>query len=216
VGCGAGFFANHLAREGYRVVAVDRDASSLAVGRRHDSSGRVLWQLGDAAALPFPDGSFDAVCLLDLLEHVERPASVVSVAARVLVPGGLLFFHTYNRNWLSWLVAIKGVEWFVRNVPRDMHVLRLFIKPAELRAMCEHAGLEVVELIGTRPRVGWAMLRLLATGTVPEDFSFTFTSSTALGYTGVARKPEPCTNRFEETSQPRAVHLLRREARCKS
>jgi len=91
VGCGAGFVAIHLAREGYRVVAIDIAASSLAVGRRHDSSGRVLWQLADAAALPFPDGSFDAVCLFDLLEHVERPASVVSAAARVLVPGGLLF-----------------------------------------------------------------------------------------------------------------------------
>jgi 2-polyprenyl-6-hydroxyphenyl methylase/3-demethylubiquinone-9 3-methyltransferase len=85
-------------------------------------------------------------------------------------------------------VAIKGVEWFVRNTPRDMHVLRLFIRPAELETMCEEAGLELIELIGTRPRVGRPLLRMLLTGAVPEDFAFTFTSSTRLGYAGVARK----------------------------
>jgi 2-polyprenyl-6-hydroxyphenyl methylase/3-demethylubiquinone-9 3-methyltransferase len=191
VGCGAGFLANHLARAGHRVVGLDLAAQSLAVGRRHDRTGRVQWQLGDAARLPFRDESFDAVCAMDVLEHVELPARIVSASARVLATGGLLFFNTYNRNWLAWLVAIKGVEWFVRNTPHDMHVLRLFIRPSELTAMCEEAGLELIELVGTRPRVGRAMMQILLTGIVPEDFAFTFTSSTRLGYAGIARKLAP-------------------------
>jgi 2-polyprenyl-6-hydroxyphenyl methylase/3-demethylubiquinone-9 3-methyltransferase len=188
VGCGAGFVANVLAAAGHRVYGLDAAVQSLTVARRHDHTRRVQWQLGDAAALPFRERSFDAVCLMDVLEHIEAPAAAIGAAARLLVPGGLLFFTTYNRNWLTWLVVVKGVEWVVRNTPRDVHVYRLLIEPAELTAMCEEVGLEAVELLGTRPRIDGAMLRLLLTGVVPDDFGFTFTRSTRLGYAGVARR----------------------------
>jgi 2-polyprenyl-6-hydroxyphenyl methylase / 3-demethylubiquinone-9 3-methyltransferase len=188
VGCGAGFVANVLAAAGHRICGLDAAVESLTVARRHDRTRRVQWQLGDATALPFRERSFDAVGLMDVLEHIEAPAAAIGAAARLLVPGGLLFFTTYSRNWLTWLVVVKGVEWIVRNTPRDVHVHRLLIEPAELTAMCEEAGLEVVELVGTRPRIDGAMLRLLLTGVVPDDFRFTFTRSTRLGYAGVARR----------------------------
>ena len=188
VGCGAGFLSNALAEDGHEVTGLDASSDSLAVAARHDRTGRVRYELGDALALPYRDASFDVVCAMDFLEHVEEPAAVVSEVARVLAPGGLFFFHTFNRSWLSWLIVIKGVEWFVRNTPRDMHVLRLFIKPSELDAMCREHGLERIELRGSRPLFGAAMWRMLGTGVVPEDFAFTFTSSPRLGYSGIARK----------------------------
>ncbi len=85
-------------------------------------------------------------------------------------------------------MVIKGVEWFVKNVPRDMHVLRLFVKPEELSAMCRRQKLEPIETFGSRPRFDRAMWKMLRSGVVPDDFSFTFTRSTRLGYTGYARK----------------------------
>ncbi len=188
VGCGAGFLSNALAGDGHAVTGLDASTESLAVAARHDRTGRVRYDRGDALALPYGDGSFDVVCAMDFLEHVEAPAAVVAEIARVLAPGGLFFFHTFNRSWLSWLIVIKGVEWFVRNTPRDMHVLRLFIKPSELDAMCREHGLERVELRGSRPRFDAAMWRMLRTGVVPEDFGFTFTPSPRLGYSGIARK----------------------------
>jgi hypothetical protein len=45
-----------------------------------------------------------------------------------------------------------------------------------------------MELLGSRPRFDAAMWRMLRTGVVPEGFGFTFTSSTRLGYCGMARK----------------------------
>ena len=188
VGCGGGFLSNHLSSLGHHVTGLDASTDALAVASRYDTTGSVRYEQADALDLPFPAGSFDAVCAMDFLEHVENPDRVIAEAARVLKPGGLFFFHTFNRNWLSWLIVIKGVEWFVRNTPRNLHVLRLFLKPAEVRASCERHGLMPPQLRGVRPVFGWAFLKLLFTRRVSTAFCFTFTGSTGLGFSGLAKK----------------------------
>ncbi len=189
VGCGAGFLARALRADGHEVHALDASHSSLCVSRGEDPS--VHHVRGDAFSLPYPDEAFEAVTSMDFLEHIEDPAASVREAARVLKPGGLFFFHTFNRNPLSWLVIIKGVEWFVRNTPDHMHVLRLFIKPRELAGYCRASGLEPIAWTGVRPdfrrRAFWKML---ATRVVPEDFRFVTTRSLMLSYLGVARKTD--------------------------
>ncbi len=189
VGCGAGFLANELAQNGFKVIGIDASERSLEVARRHDRTGSVEYRSGDALGLLFPDKSFEVVCAMDFLEHIEQPAQVVSEAARVLAPGGLFFFHTFNRNLLSWLVVIKGVEWFVKNTPQDMHCLGLFIKPRELGRMCERAGLCIEYYRGMAPVV-WksAFWRMVLTGRVSDDFTFMFSRFTMAGYAGLAMK----------------------------
>lgn len=192
IGCGAGFLSNRLATRGWNVVGLDASEGSLAVAARRDNTRSVRYELGDACELPFGDESFDVACAMDFLEHVEDPARVIAEAARVLRPGGLFFFHTFNRTLLAWLVVIKGVEWFVKNTPRNLHVLSLFLDPKEVRKSCASSGLDVVELRGLRPVIlSRAFLKLLATRVVPEDFRFTFTRSTRIAYTGVASKRAP-------------------------
>src|SRR5262249_12907996 len=189
VGCGAGFLSNELARHGYRVTGLDASESSLAVARQYDTTGKVNYENGDAYALPYADASFEVVCAMDFLEHVEEPGGILSEIARVLKPGGLFFFHTFNRNPLAWLIIIKGVEWFVKNAPPDMHILRLFVKPAELRVMCGQNHLRVECLKGFVPKIlQRSFWRMLLTGIVEEDFQFQFTKSTLTGYTGLATK----------------------------
>jgi 2-polyprenyl-6-hydroxyphenyl methylase/3-demethylubiquinone-9 3-methyltransferase len=188
VGCGAGFLANHLGGLGHDVTGLDVSDDALEVAARHDPRHTVRYQKGDALNLPFEDASFDVVCAMDFLEHLETPERAIAEAARVLRPAGLFFFHTFNRNFLAWLVIIKGVEWFVQNTPPRLHVLRLFLKPTEVAAMCRAHGLGDVKLRGLRPRVGRAFWRMLATGTVPAGFEFTFTQGMRLGFVGCARK----------------------------
>jgi 2-polyprenyl-6-hydroxyphenyl methylase/3-demethylubiquinone-9 3-methyltransferase len=190
IGCGGGFLSNHLGSLGHRVTGLDTSRDALAVASRYDRTGLVRYQQGDALKLPFEDASFDAVCAMDFLEHVENPEQVIAEAARVLKPSGSFFFHTFNRNLLSWLIVIKGVEWFVRNTPRDLHILRLFLKPAEVRSACEKHGLVALEMQGVRPMLGIPFWKMLFTRRVSADFAFTFTKSTGLGFSGMARKPD--------------------------
>lgn len=189
IGCGGGFLANALAGEGHEVIGIDSSVESLRVARRHDPTRSVRYIQGDAYQLPFPDGSFDVVCAMDFLEHVANPARAVEEASRVLAREGRFFFYTFNRNPVAWLIAIKGLEWFVRNTPERLHVYRLFIRPAELSAHCARAGLRIDELRGIRPRIlSRAMLRLLLTGRVDPCFPFVFTPSPLVAYLGVAGK----------------------------
>ena len=190
VACGAGLMANPMARAGHAVTGVDLSRDSLEVARRHDDTGAVrLPGPGRPRPWPCPTAQFDVVAMMDFLEHVDDRDAVIGEAARVLKPGGRLFFHTFNRTPAAWLIAIKGVEWAVKNAPRHMHVYHLFLKPAELAEICARHGLDVGEVRGVRPRVfTWAFLQLLVTARVSDRFQFEFTSSQRVGYCGWAGK----------------------------
>ena len=126
---------------------------------------------------------------MDVLEHVENPTELIQEASRVLKPGGLFFFHTFNRNWLSYLVIIKGVEWFVRNTPPHMHVYNLFITPNELTTICSLHMIHMKQMNGFAPKVlSKAFWKMLATRKVPENFEFHFVKNTSTGYCGYGQK----------------------------
>ncbi|MFE6779846.1 methyltransferase domain-containing protein [Streptomyces sp. NPDC057702] len=94
VGCGVGAQTVHLVRAspGARLVAVDRDAASLAQARArvaaHAPGARVGWQRADLFALPFADASFDHVFVCFVLEHLRDPVRALVGLRRVLRPGG--------------------------------------------------------------------------------------------------------------------------------
>jgi SAM-dependent methyltransferase len=85
VGCGAGNMIHHLERYG-PVVGFDNNGKPLAVAR---DRGYVVGQ-GLGEAMPFPDGAFDIVAVLDTVEHVEDEAAILRECARAVRSGGLL------------------------------------------------------------------------------------------------------------------------------
>ncbi len=186
IGCGGGFLTNKLAKAGHQVTGVDLSFPSLEIAKKQDATASVAYYEADAYSLPFEENEFDAVCAMDLLEHVKEPWRVIEEAARVLRPGGLFFFHTFNRTALSYIVAIKGVEWFVRNVPQAMHLHRYFIKPKELNRYCSEVGLVVKQLRGLNPVINRALFKLVFTRHLSDDFAFKFSKSLACGYVGMA------------------------------
>jgi 2-polyprenyl-6-hydroxyphenyl methylase/3-demethylubiquinone-9 3-methyltransferase len=85
---------------------------------------------------------------MELLEHVPEPASMVAACARLVRPGGQVFFSTINRNPKSYLFAVIGAEYLLRLLPRGTHDYLRFIKPSELSRWARDAGLRSAELIG--------------------------------------------------------------------
>lgn len=189
IGCGAGLLTNFLASFGHRVSGIDLSEGSLKIAKEKDITASVNYTAGSAYDLPYENESFDIVCAMDLLEHVDNPEKVIEEASRVLKKGGLFFFHTFSRNFLSWLVVIKGVEWCVRNTPPNMHVYSLFLNPSEVEDMCKANDLVVEKFTGVRPDFqSLAFWKMLLTHRVDDNFRFTFTRSLTTGYSGYAVK----------------------------
>ena len=127
---------------------------------------------------------------MDILEHIEKPSLLVERAFAHLKPGGVFVFYTFNRNPLSYLLAIKAVEYFVANTPKDLHLYRLFLKPAEVLKMLDDHGFADSKLRGARPKMNLSHLfHILRTGAVPKDFEFQFSRDLMVSYLGRARKP---------------------------
>ena len=188
VGCGAGFLTNWFSQQGLSVTGLDLSEDSLRVAKLYDQTAKVKYVSGDAYHLPFPDNSFDVVVCMDFLEHVEKPTVVIKEISRVLKDGGKFFFHTFNRNPLSWLIILKLVEWFIPNTPKNMHLYKLFIRPNELRSFCVSNNLEIQEMTGIRPVISKIPWSAILNGHVPDSFRFTLTKSLILSYMGWAKK----------------------------
>ncbi|WP_438445955.1 class I SAM-dependent methyltransferase [Gorillibacterium sp. sgz5001074] len=92
VGCGTGRTACHAAALGHEVTGLDIRPDMIAKAKLRAEEGKlpVRFMTGDAAALPFPDGSFDTV-LVESVTVFADTAAALSEYLRVLRPGGRLF-----------------------------------------------------------------------------------------------------------------------------
>ena len=90
VACGPGNFTRAFARASGDGLVVGLDASRTMLGQavREPNPPNVAYVRGDAGALPFRDGSFDAVCCFAALYFIEQPMRAIDEIVRVLAPGG--------------------------------------------------------------------------------------------------------------------------------
>ena len=88
VAAGTGNVAVPAARAGARVTALDVTPQLIDIGRR--AGGDITWVLGDAAALPFPDGAFDVVLSAVGAMFAEDQEATARELVRVCRPGGLV------------------------------------------------------------------------------------------------------------------------------
>jgi 2-polyprenyl-6-hydroxyphenyl methylase/3-demethylubiquinone-9 3-methyltransferase len=151
VGCGGGLLSEGMAVRGAEVTGIDLSEKPLGVARLHllESGQKVDYRKisAEQMAEEMP-GAFDAVTCLEMLEHVPDPASIVASCARLVKPGGQVFFSTINRNPKAYLFAVIGAEYLLQMLPRGTHDFAKFIKPSELTRWCKQSGLEPDELTG--------------------------------------------------------------------
>jgi 2-polyprenyl-6-hydroxyphenyl methylase / 3-demethylubiquinone-9 3-methyltransferase len=151
VGCGGGILAEGMAVQGAWVLGIDMGEAPLAVAELHalESGVAVTYRhvSVENLALEHP-ANFDVVTCMELLEHVPNPSSVVSACARLVRPGGWVFFSTLNRNPTSYLLAIVGAEYVLRLLPKGTHNFSRFIRPAELSAWVRDADMQIQDITG--------------------------------------------------------------------
>ena len=151
VGCGGGILSESMALRGARVTGIDLGEMPLRVAELHtlESGVSVDYRRVSAEVLAAEcPGSFDVVTCMEMLEHVPNPASVVAACARLVRPGGLVFFSTLNRNPKSYLFAVIGAEYILGLLPKGTHDFARFIRPSELGRWIRGAGLTTTDMTG--------------------------------------------------------------------
>jgi ubiquinone/menaquinone biosynthesis C-methylase UbiE len=93
LGCGTGVAIPELVERGWRVVGVDLSGDQLRLARQRAGAPGASLVAADATALPFADGSFDAVASVLTHTDFEHPEGAFAEAARVLRRGGHLSYH---------------------------------------------------------------------------------------------------------------------------
>jgi 2-polyprenyl-6-hydroxyphenyl methylase/3-demethylubiquinone-9 3-methyltransferase len=151
IGCGGGILAESMAARGATVTGIDLAEKSLKVARLHslESGIKVEYRHIAAEALAAAEpGTYDVVTCMEMLEHVPDPASIVDACARLVKPGGKVYFSTLNRNLKSFLFAIVGAEYVLNLLPKGTHSYAKFLRPSELAGAARQVGLEVTAVKG--------------------------------------------------------------------
>ena len=143
IGCGAGLFAESMARLGADVTGVDPAQTSIAVARRHaqETGARLAYRAATAEDLAREGRRFDVVAAMEVVEHVADPSAFVAVAASLLKPDGVFIGSTLNRTFKSFAFAIVGAEYVLRWLEPGTHRWEQFVTPREFADAARGAGL---------------------------------------------------------------------------
>lgn len=201
VGCG--ILSEEIAKLGFITTGIDPSEQSLSIAKKHAKDNKLdiqyLKETGEN--LSFPDNSFDVVFCCDVLEHVRDLPKVISEISRVLKPGGVFLYDTFNRTFLSKLVGIKVLQewkpWAI--MPSHLHEWGMFIKPEEIKLLLLNNHLTWQEHRGIMPNISvlkiWRYLHRRVRGKLTyEEFGKKFqmveSNFTNVMYMGYAIKNE--------------------------
>lgn len=207
VGCGGGILSEEISKLGFLMTGIDPAEQSLNTAIEHASENNlnINYQRGFGEHLPFESSSFDVVLCCDVLEHVQDLPRVIAEISRVLRPGGVFIYDTFNRTYFSKISIIKVMQEWKRwaIMPPGLHVWKMFIKPSEMKTLLSGNRLSWQSHRGIIPDTSYLkMLRLLrkrAKGDVTyEEFGSKFhmveSHSKAIMYLGWAVRDQTWLN----------------------
>ena len=147
IGCGTGAFTELLVERcaPLSVDGIDPSEGQLAYARIRPASRMAQFRQGDAMALPYPDGTFDAAVMPLVIFFVSDPAKGVAEMARVVCPGGIVAAYAWDMDgggfpYAALVTEIRGLGMIVPQPPSP-GASRL----DAMRVLWTGAGLDAVE-----------------------------------------------------------------------
>jgi len=150
IGCGGGLVSEPLARLGAAVTGLDPAPENIEAAKTHARGARLKidYRAATVEELAASGETFDAVLLLEVVEHVPDVPAFLKTVAALVKPGGLLIVSTINRTLKAYALAIIGAELILRWLPLGTHNFERFVTPDELRGALRAAGLAVTDVTG--------------------------------------------------------------------
>ena len=133
VGCATGNYLAEMRRRGWQVTGVEIQPEAALYAR---SQLQLDVFNGDLLDAPFPDGSFEAITVWDVLEHTHDPLAIMKAVRRLLRPGGIVAFSIPDLQSAD--AARFGKYWIGYDAPRHLYLfedetLALLLQRSQLR-----------------------------------------------------------------------------------
>ena len=119
LGCADGYVTAYLRNRAWTIVGFDRDLNDVRAAKAKVGGAHFL--AGTAEALPFASASFDAVVMLDVLEHVGDDRRSIDEIVRVMKEGGYLILSTPHKGLFGFLDPENFVLRATDGAPRPRH-----------------------------------------------------------------------------------------------
>ena len=150
IGCGGGLVSEPLARLGAEVTGIDPAPESIAAASAHARGGglKIAYEAAAAEEIVARGAAFDAVLLLEVVEHVPDMPAFLKAIAPLVKPGGIMILSTLNRTLKAYALAIIGAELILRWLPVGTHQWQRFVRPEELASALRGAGLAPTDTTG--------------------------------------------------------------------
>jgi 2-polyprenyl-6-hydroxyphenyl methylase / 3-demethylubiquinone-9 3-methyltransferase len=150
IGCGGGLVCEPLARLGACVTGIDPGQETIEAAKAHASAAGldIDYEAVTAEELVGRGETFDAVLLLEVVEHVPDVPKFLKAVAPLVKPEGLMILSTLNRTLKAYALAIVGAELILRWLPVGTHQWQRFVRPDELRSALQGAGLTLTDTRG--------------------------------------------------------------------
>jgi 2-polyprenyl-6-hydroxyphenyl methylase/3-demethylubiquinone-9 3-methyltransferase len=150
IGCGGGLVAEPLARLGAAVTGIDPAPETIAAATAHAAGAGldIAYRAATAEQLADEGKQFDAVLLLEVVEHVPDVPAFLKRIAPLVKPGGIMVLSTLNRTLKAYALAIVGAEFILRWLPVGTHQWDRFVRPEELKTALNGAGLTPADTTG--------------------------------------------------------------------
>ncbi len=114
IGTGKGLAAIEIARRGFPVTSVDISEEELQVAflnaRAANVDGNIRFHIGDANKLPFEDGHFQLVTMVNVLHHLDEFKGIFKEVSRVLIPGGRFVVADFTESGFEIMDRIHSTE----------------------------------------------------------------------------------------------------------
>lgn len=140
VGCSSGAFLQIAKSFGINAEGVEPAEKPVAYAREQG----LKVHLGLLEEVKFPDSSFDAITLYEVIEHVDNPAKILEECRRVLRPGGVLVIGTGNTD--SWTRMVKGSSWDFFDMRQHGGHINFFSNKS-IAVLARNTGFEVGKII---------------------------------------------------------------------
>ncbi|MEZ5895242.1 MAG: bifunctional 2-polyprenyl-6-hydroxyphenol methylase/3-demethylubiquinol 3-O-methyltransferase UbiG [Parvularculaceae bacterium] len=151
VGCGGGLVAEPMARLGAGVTAIDASERNIKTAMVHaaDSGLEIDYRATSVEDLVAAGGAaFDVVLNLEVVEHVADVNAFLAHSAALVKPDGMMIVATINRTLKAFALAKVAAEYILGWLPRGAHDPRKFLRPDEIAASLERAGMSVKAFTG--------------------------------------------------------------------